>query len=139
MAGKFYLDTSIWRDYFEDREDNLRPLGEFAFRFLKECGKKDCAVLYSDLVVAELESHYSKESVAEVFSSFKHFIVKVPISSAQIAEARKIVSSTVGTHLKDATHAILARDNGATIIARDRHFDALTDIVEVAKPEDVHF
>ncbi|MEK6957602.1 MAG: PIN domain-containing protein [archaeon] len=139
MAQKFYLDTAIWRDYFEDRKDNLRPLGEFAFRFLKDCEKKGCTILYSSLVVEELESHYSKERVAEVFSSFRHMLAEVPISGVQISEARKIVSSTEGTHLKDAVHAVLAKDNGATMIARDKHFEALTEIVEVAKPEDIHF
>lgn len=24
---KFYVDTSVWRDYFEDRSDGIRPFG----------------------------------------------------------------------------------------------------------------
>lgn len=139
MVQKFYLDTAIWRDYFEDRKDGVRPLGEFAFQFLKNCEKKGCKVLYSGLIVQELKSDYSKERVAEVFSSFKHFLVEVPISNEQISEARKIASFVEGTHLKDALHAVLARDNYAVMITRDRHFDALADFVEVAKPEDIHF
>lgn len=139
MPRRFYLDTAIWRDYFEDRKDSIRPLGEFAFQFLKNCEKKDCEVLYSGLVVQELRSYYSEERVAEVFSSFRHFLVEVPISNGQISEARKISSSVQGTHLKDALHAILARDNNAIMVARDRHFGPLEDFVEVAKPEDIHF
>jgi hypothetical protein len=139
MQKKFYLDTAIWRDYFEDRKDGIRPLGEFAFQFLKNCEKKGCTVLYSGLVVEELKSDYPKERVAEVFSSFKHFIVEVPISNEQISEARKVVSSVKGTHIKDVIHAILARDNCAVMITRDKHFDALAHFVEVAKPEDIHF
>ncbi|MBI5884874.1 hypothetical protein HZB89_02130 [archaeon] len=139
MARKFYLDTSIWRDYFEDRKDNIRPLGKFAFQFLKNCGKAGCIVLYSDLVVQELKSDYSNERIAEVFSSFRHFLLEAPISNERISEARKIASSVEGTHLKDALHAILARDNCAVMVARDKHFDALTHLVEVAKPEDIFF
>jgi len=139
MAQRFYLDIAIWRDYFEDRRDGLRPLGEFAFQFLKNCEKKGCRVLYSGLVVQELKSDYSRERVAEVFSSFKHFLVKVPISNEQISEARRISLSIKETHHKDVIHAILARDNCAVMITRDRHFDDLTNFVEVAKPEDIHF
>ena len=133
------MDTAIWRDYFEDRKDNIRPLGEFAFRFLKNCEKKGCKVLYSGLVVQELKSDYSGERVKKVFFPFKHFLVKVSISNEQISEARRMLLSAGGTHLKDVIHAILARDNDAVMVTRDRHFDALIGFVEVAKPEEIHF
>ncbi len=139
MQRRFYLDTAIWRDYFEDRGDGIRPLGEFAFQFLKNCEKKDYRVLYSGLVVQELKSDFSKERMAEVFSSFRHILLEVSISNEQMAEARKVSSSMEETHLKDALHAILARDNKAIMITRDQHFAALTSIVEIAKPEDIHF
>lgn len=31
---RFYLDACIWGDYWENRSDNFRPLGEWAFRYL---------------------------------------------------------------------------------------------------------
>ena len=133
------MDTSIWRDYFEDRKDNIKPLGEFAFQFLKNCERKNCKVLYSGLVVQELKSDYSKERVSEVFSSFRQFLVKVSISNEQIFEARKVSASIKETHVKDVLHAVLARDNKAVMITRDKHFDALIGFVEVAKPEDIRF
>lgn len=139
MHQKFYLDTSIWRDYFEDRKDNLKPLGEFAFQFLKKCEKNDWVVLFSELVIQELKPYYSSERIVEVFSSFKQFLLEVSISNDQILEARKILAFTKETHLKDIIHAILARDNKAIMITRDRHFDALSDFVKVAKPEDIYF
>lgn len=71
--------------------------------------------------------------------AFKHFLVEVPISNEQISEARRLLSSVKGTHIKDVMHAILARDNCAVMITRDKHFDALVHFVEVAKPEDIHF
>jgi len=136
---RFYLDTSVWRDYFEDRHDSLRPLGEFAFRLLKNCGIHHCEVLYSCLVVQELRSFYSEETINEIFLPFLNFLREVPISGGQISEARRISTSVQGTHLKDALHAILARDNEAVMVTRDRHFDALANLAEVAKPEEIHF
>ena len=117
----------------------MRPLGEFAFSFLKNCGKNGCTVFYSDLVVQELKEDYSDEQIRELFSPFRVFLVEVVISNEQILEARKISSSVKGTHVKDVIHAVLARDNCAVMITRDRHFDVLTGLVEVSKPEDIHF
>ena len=35
MVEKYYLDTCIWRDYFENRSDKFRPLGDWAFSLIK--------------------------------------------------------------------------------------------------------
>ncbi|MDO8647134.1 MAG: hypothetical protein Q7R70_01830 [Candidatus Diapherotrites archaeon] len=139
MQKRFYLDTAIWRDYFEDRKDCIRPLGEFAFQFLRNCEKQGCMALYSSLVVQELKTDYSQERISEVFTAFNRILVEVQISGAQVSEARKISTNVKETHLKDALHAILARDNKAVMITRDRHFEVLSNIVEVAKPEDIYF
>jgi len=139
MLQKFYLDTAIWRDYFEDRKDGIKPLGEFAFQFLKNCQKNSCKVLFSDLVVEELKGDYSDERIAGLFSPFEDILVKVFLSDEQISEARKISSLVKETHFKDALHSVLARDNKAVMVTRDKHFDVLADIVEIAMPEDIYF
>ena len=71
MQQKFYLDTAIWRDYFEDRRDGIRPLGEFAFQFLKNCEKKGCKVLVSDTVILELKVYFSEEDIKQIFLRFR--------------------------------------------------------------------
>lgn len=48
MAKRFYIDTSIWCDYFEDRNDGIRPLGLFAHNFLNRGRKKNYVILVSD-------------------------------------------------------------------------------------------
>jgi len=78
MQKRFYVDTAIRRDYFEDRKDSIRPLGEFAFQFLKCCGAEGCLVLYSEFVVYELRKDYSEEEINLVFSSFMDFLVESP-------------------------------------------------------------
>jgi hypothetical protein len=139
MKQRFYLDTAIWRDYFEDRKDNLQPLGEFAFQFLKNCEKQGCEILYSQLVVQELNKRFSAEQVERGFESYKQILREVYLSPQQLAEARKLNIQLKDTHTSDITHAILARDNGAIMITRDRHFEALEKIVENLKPEEVTF
>ncbi|PIN98890.1 MAG: hypothetical protein COT90_02215 [Candidatus Diapherotrites archaeon CG10_big_fil_rev_8_21_14_0_10_31_34] len=139
MRKKFYLDTCIWRDYFEDRKDNLKPLGEFAFQFLKKCEKNNWKVLYSEFVVKELKKDYSEERIKEIFSSFQNLLVKVHISIEQIIESEKLKSKIKESHESDILHAIISRDNNAVLISRDRHFDYLKDFVEVKIPEEIIF
>mgnify|MGYP001617115844 CR=1 FL=1 len=139
MPKKFYLDTSIWRDYFEDRKDNMKPLGEFAFQFLKNCEKHNCLVLYSEFVVYELRRDYSNEKIVQVFSSFQEFLEIVEISNAQRLESRQLAEQKNDSHESDILHAILARDNNSILITRDFHFEALRDIVEIMVPEEVIF
>jgi rRNA-processing protein FCF1 len=139
MQQKFYLDTAIWRDYFEDRKDGIRPLGEFAFQFLKKCEKKGCKVLVSDTVVLELKVYFPEEKVKQIFSSFQGIIQNIVATEEQVSEAktewserRKIVP------FKDVLHAVLAKHHCAVLIARDNHFfDELSSIAEPEKPEDI--
>jgi len=141
MPQKFYLDTGIWRDYFEDRRDNIRPLGEFAFNFLRACLEKKIPVLVSDIVVIELKRYFSQAKIGEIFSFFNSIIVWVSATPEQFSEARrewlKRVKEGNKLPFDDVLHAVLAKHHGAVLIARDNDFDFLHEIVEIEKPEDV--
>lgn len=39
--------------------------------------------------------------------------------------------------LRDALHAVIARDNGAQLVSRDWDFEQLKDITKTKKPEDL--
>ena len=117
----------------------MRPLGEFAFQFLKECQRKGFEIIVSDVVVLELEAHLTKERVKEIFSHFRDIIREVTATPEQVSKARKEWQKR-GRQLpfKDVLHAVIAKDNKAVLVARDNHFfDFLTSIVEVDKPEDI--
>ena len=133
---KFYVDTSVWRDYFEDRVDNIRPLGEFAFQFLKKCRKRGATIIVSDIVIDELEKRMSKEQIEGLLSDFKEIIVIVNHTKEQIEEAfdfrRK---SNYAFPLADILHSIIARDKSATVVTRDKHFEEI-GLVKVNAPEE---
>ena len=90
MNKKFYLDTCIWRDYFENRSDNFRPLGEWAFDFIKKVITEGYLILYSDLTIKELRENYSEKEIQEIFriASSEHCLKKVIINDSQKKEAR---------------------------------------------------
>jgi len=136
MPQKYYLDTCIWRDYSENRGDKFRPLGEWALRLIKEILERKEHILYSDFVVEELKVKYSEAEIKRIFEiiSKRNLLIKADISEAQAKEAAKRCRERK-VSFGDALHAILARDNGAIMITRDRHFLELDDIAEIKTPE----
>lgn len=133
---KFYLDTNIWIDYFENRLDGLRPLGEFAFQFLKKVVETNSVIYYSDLVKTELNKVLTKKVIDPKFNDIPN-LVYVEFTKEDYFLLKKIVS-THNIHLADAFHTAIASRIKAVLITRDNHFDYL-DFVEVKKPEEVLF
>jgi len=138
MAQKFYLDSAIWRDYSENRSDRFRPLGEWALTLINNALENEDFILYSEFVVKELKVKYSDEEINNILEivSKRNLLVKVDISKSQAKEAA-ILCEQRKVAFGDALHAILARDNNAIMVTRDKHFLELTDIAEVKKPEDL--
>jgi len=83
MAEKYYIDTSIWRDYYEDRSDGIRPLGEFAFRFFSYCIESESIILYSNLVLEELGTAYSGDEIKKIMGIVSDLLEKVENPSEQ--------------------------------------------------------
>lgn len=135
---KFYLDTAIWRDYYENRNDGLRPLGEWAFQLFQKIIEEDSAVLYSEVVEEEFVSlGFNEDKINDILSIVKAAnLINVKPTEKQFDEAKMIVRQR-NLPFRDVLHAILARDNGAVMVTRDHHFEELQDITKPSKPEDL--
>ena len=136
MVEKYYLDTSIWMDYYEDRKDPSKDIGEFAFKLLVKLLASKSTIVVSDFLLRELEVTYSLDKVRGMTLHFEHLMEKVSLSKEQNEEAKKIAEKRK-IPKGDAIHAILARDNKAILVSRDNHFQKLRDICEVMKPEEI--
>lgn len=139
MAEGFYVDTSIWRDYHESREDKFRPLGEWAFEFFRYCRENNCVILYSDLIIRELENSYSDKEIKEIMKVISNYGLLNKVNEPtkeQYREAQRL-KKKLNIPFTDIMHAILARDNKAVMIYRDVHFYELQKIVEIKKPEEI--
>ena len=136
--AKYYLDTLIWRDYYEGRKDNLRPLADWALIFLKKAIAEDSIILYSDFVDAELRKDYDDRKIKDVLElvTDAQILKIINANNEQIREAARI-SKARKVPFGDALHAVLARDNGAIVITRDKHFENLQDIAPSKKPEEL--
>ena len=78
MKKRYYLDTSIWMDIYEDRIGyNGEPLGDYAIKLFAMIKAKSHTLVLSDLLVRELESNYSIEEINGMVLPFKKITEKI--------------------------------------------------------------
>ena len=133
MFEEFYLDTSIWLDFYEERGEN----GTIALKFIKKLINENKIIYYSEINVRELKDlGYSQEEIYEIFRVAKpNNLKKVHVYDKQLIEAHKL-SRVRKMPMRDVVQAILCRDNFFQLISRDRHFQELRDITIAKLPED---
>jgi len=136
MAEKYYLDTSIWMDYYEDRKDPSKDIGEFAFKLLCKLLASKSTIVVSNFILRELEVNYSLDKIRGLTMPFEKIMEKVTISDEQKLEAKRI-SGERNLPFGDVLHAIIARDSKSILVSRDKHFQQLKDLCEVYKPEEI--
>ena len=136
MASKYYLDTAIWRDLHENRKDKSKNLGELAFEAIKKIRINKEKIVYSDFVFEELSHAYDEQTINKLFKDASELLEKVKISEGQFKEAADL-SKKLKIPFGDAVHGVLARDNDAIMVTRDRHFRKLKDKITIKKPEDL--
>lgn len=133
---KYYFDTSIWFDYFENRSDKFRPLGEWAFALLAQIRERKDVLLISDVVLQEFAVKFTELQIKDLLKPFVSVLVEIAATDKQNIEAG-IIARIRKLPRADALHAVLARDNDAILVSRDNHFGILCDIAQVRKPEDL--
>ena len=137
MNKRYYLDSCIWKDYFENRSDRLRPLGDWALALIKKIISEGDLFVISNKVIEELRKDYSLEDLKSMFEIIpKTLIVEVLTNERLIKEALNI-KNKFGIHFGDALHISLAKENKAILVSRDNHFYEIQTEIEVKKPEDL--
>jgi predicted nucleic acid-binding protein len=135
--AKYYVDTSIWIDLYEDRKGfNKEPLGEFALKLFSLIRAKKNRLIITDLLIRELEMNYSLEEINGMVKPFENIIEKIIVTKEQHDEAKKIAEER-NIPPGDVLHAIIARDYDLILITRDKHFRKLQDISKHYRPEDI--
>ena len=130
------MDTAIWRDLHENRKDKSKNLGELAFEAIKKIRINKEKIVYSDFVFEELSHAYDKQTINKLFKDVSELLEKVKINEGQFKEAADL-SKKLNIPFGDAVHGVLARDNNAIMVTRDRHFRKLKDKITIKKPEDL--
>ncbi len=137
MPQKYYVDTSIWIDLYEDRKGyNLEPLGDFALKLFYLIRIKNNILIITDLLIEELEIYYSMEEIRGMIKPFEDILEKILVTKEQRNEAKRIAQKR-NLPPGDVLHAIVARDYKLVLITRDKHFKQLADISKHYKPEEI--
>jgi predicted nucleic acid-binding protein len=132
---RFYVDTCIWIDYFEDRKDNLKPLGDFAFYFLKKQFEERNKIIVSTMVEKELETTGYREIAEITFNEYSEIIEKIVPSGKEISKATILARKINNIPLQDILHAVICIQRNFVLVSRDKHFNLLN--VECLAPEEL--
>ncbi len=133
----YYFDTSIWLDFFENRDEPNFPKGELSHRLINKIINADDKVIYSDHVIIELKSlGFSIYDIKEMFRPLRRIIIYVNSTPKQFGKAKDIALKR-NIPKGDALHALIARDNKAIMVTWDRDFQELKDIVDCNNPRDL--
>lgn len=123
-------------DYYEDRKDPSKDIGKFAFRLLCRLLASNSCIVVSTFLLYELEAYYTLDQIRGITIHFEKIMEKVEATQEQKQEAA-VLAEKLKVPKGDALHAVLARDNNAVLVSRDKHFQLLKSVCEVVKPEDI--
>lgn len=133
----FYFDTSIWIDFFENRNEPNLPKGDWATALLNKVVEVNAKIIYSDHVLNEMaEAGYSSIECDIMFSKLRSILIFVEATAKQMGKAKDLAIKR-NIPKGDALHALIARDNKAILVTIDHHFKELQDIIKPKKPQDL--
>jgi len=137
---KYYLDTCIWRDFFEDRFGRSgNPLGSHAAKLFFKMISNNDRIIFCKYLIWELSKSLNEREINDMLNLLFHTgtLIRVEMSVKEYDEARKI-SNDRNLPFVDCLNAIIARDNDAVLVSQDQHFhNFLSDIVKTARPQDI--
>lgn len=136
MPRRFYFDTSIWIDLFENRNEPNFPKGQLVLKLLEKILKINSQVIYSELNIEELQDYgFADYEINQFFRPLENFIIFTEYTEKEARRAKDIAIRRKIPR-KDALHAIIARNNNATLIAFDKHFQKVKDLTNPKRPQD---
>ena len=136
MKNLFYFDTSIWLDFFENRDELNFKKSQLVHKLLDKIIDENNKILYSDINLIELKIlGYSTYELKDMFKELKAILVFLESTKQQVGKAKDI-SLKRNIPKRDALHALIARDSGAVLITYDKHFQKTLEIIKPKKPQD---
>ncbi|MBS3145070.1 PIN domain-containing protein [Candidatus Woesearchaeota archaeon] len=129
----YYLDTSIWLDYYEARGKH----GEYIKQFLEKLATSKDIILISDILIKELKNNYlSMDQIHTLLRILRPDHIKYVFTTKPQRDEARIIARQKNIPKADVLHALLSRDHEAILLTRDRDFEYLTHITSVQRPEE---
>jgi predicted nucleic acid-binding protein len=120
--GAYYLDTSIWLDLFEDRDELYLLKTNYAKELLNKIIKENSKIIFTNLIIDEMvDLGYSFYEIEQLFEPFKNILIQTDYFRTEFGKAKDLAIKR-DIPFVDALHAIIARKFKAILITRDHHF-----------------
>ena len=140
MLKKYWFDTCIWRDFYEDRFSKVgNPLGHYASEAFMNVMKNKDRILFSESLVRELKKDYDEGDIKDMLNLLflSEIFVLIQITKEEHFEDKSL-SEKRDLPYVDCLNAVQARNNNAIVVSQDPHLTKdLIDIVKVIKPQDI--
>lgn len=136
----FFLDTCIWRDFYENRFSKTgNPLGKYATSlFMKILNNRD-TILFSKALVWELRKDYSENDINDMLNLLvlNKILINLEITKEEHLESKHLSQERNLPYI-DCLNAVQARNNDAVLVTQDAHFfEKLTDIIKPIRPQEI--
>lgn len=140
MTKKYFIDTCIWRDFYEDRlSKSRRNLGKEATDLFIRILKSKDNILFSESLYWELKKEYAVKDIDDMLNILflTKVLVRIEVTKEEFMEAKKLAEDR-NIPFVDCLNAVQARDYKAIMISQDMHFlENLKDIIKTKKPSDI--
>ena len=140
MTKKYFIDTCIWRDFYEDRlSKSGRNLGKEATDLFIRILKSKDNILFSESLYWELKKEYAVKDIDDMLNILflTKVLVRIEVTKEEFMEAKKLAEDR-NIPFVDCLNAVQARNYKAIMISQDMHFlENLKDIIKTKKPSDI--
>ena len=136
MQKKYYLDTSIWLDFIENRNEPNFPKGEWASRLIRKIIRTNSSIVVSDVVIDELKNvGYGYYEIMAIMESLPN-VYGVSVRKKHRNRAKQIAARR-NVPPGDVVHALIAKEHKAILVTLDFHFLKLRDIIRFKRPQEL--
>ncbi len=90
MHKRYFIDTCIWRDFYEDRISlSGRDLGKEASLFFMKILKRNDKILFSDSLYWEMKTDYNESDIDDMLKilSLSGALIKIEITETEFLES----------------------------------------------------
>ena len=134
---RYYLDTSIWLDFFEERDELTFPKTTLAHKLLNKIVNNNDQIVVSDVVLFELGFlGYAQEEIKQLFQPLKSITIFLEATEKQVGKAKDLAAKR-NVPKGDALHTLISRDNKAILVSCDKDFQKLLDIAKPKSPREI--
>ena len=131
-----YCDTNFFIDYFYDRRDNIRPLGEFASLVLRRTFSCEFRIAISDWLLKEIENNGCSKPMRDLIARLIELnkFVEVRTAKEDLEFAKRLP-----LHYGDGLHAALAIKVKAKCIVTNNMSDFIKviDKIDCVQPQEL--